>query len=81
MLDLAEVAERLNCCQKTVRTKIATGELAAYKLSKRMWRVSEDDLEGYLRIFRSTERSTPRSTHASKTLRHFPPISKAGKSA
>jgi excisionase family DNA binding protein len=79
-LSIRECARRLGVCTKTIRSKIAMGELRAAQLSKRMWRISEEELERYLRwrttgetlnIVKNNEvkRSTPRSTDDGKMLR------------
>lgn len=42
-------AERLGCSPRTVRRMIAAGELAGYRLGKRMLRVNLDEVEALLR--------------------------------
>lgn len=41
-------AERLGCSARTVRRMIAAGELAGYRLGKRMLRVNLDEIENIL---------------------------------
>ncbi|KRE76625.1 helix-turn-helix domain-containing protein [Arthrobacter sp. Soil761] len=50
LLTLAQVREILNVGMPTVYALVSSGELRALQLSggRRMWRVSEDDLEAYL---------------------------------
>ena len=48
MLSIAAVAERIDQSTKTVRRRIESGELIAYKLG-RQWRIAEEDLEQFLR--------------------------------
>ena len=79
LLTLKEVAERLNCCERTVKTRIQNRELVGLKLSKRMWRVDPEELERYIRWNKTNV--VERNTDASKTLRSFPNLSKSGKSA
>ena len=43
MLSVADVAERLQLCAKTIRRAIATGELHVHQIGRR-YRVAEDDL-------------------------------------
>ncbi len=48
LLTIAEVAEHLRVDPKTVRRRIAGGELAAYRVG-RQWRITEDQLTQFLR--------------------------------
>jgi excisionase family DNA binding protein len=75
LLDLKQAAARLGVCTKTLRGKIASGELRGIQLSKRMWRIDEADLQRYV-DWRST---TVRSNEDSKSLRSFPKLSKSEK--
>ena len=43
MLSVADVAERLQLCARTIRRAIATGELHVHQIGRR-YRVAEDDL-------------------------------------
>ena len=43
-LTVQQVATRLNVSESTVRRNIASGELAAVRVGKAAWRVSEEDL-------------------------------------
>jgi excisionase family DNA binding protein len=43
MLSVADVAERLRLCARTIRRAIATGELHEHQIG-RQYRVAEDDL-------------------------------------
>lgn len=48
-MTLEQVAERLGGCSvKTVRRRIASGELRASHPGRGLWDVSEDDLQAYL---------------------------------
>jgi len=49
MLTVREIAERLNCSQKTVRREIATGALSSVRIgpAKRLVRVTELALRAY----------------------------------
>jgi excisionase family DNA binding protein len=44
MLTVEEVAERMRVNEKTVRNWIASGELPAFPIGKRGYRISESDL-------------------------------------
>lgn len=46
-LTVAEVAEYLKVNQKTIRTKIKSGEITAYKIGDG-WRITQDDLNSYI---------------------------------
>jgi excisionase family DNA binding protein len=43
MLSVADVAERLQLCTRTIRRAIETGELHVHQIGRR-YRVAEDDL-------------------------------------
>ncbi|MCL4713353.1 MAG: helix-turn-helix domain-containing protein [Hyphomonadaceae bacterium] len=47
LLTIEQVADRLAVDPKTVRKRVATRELAAFRIG-RQWRISPDDLELYL---------------------------------
>jgi excisionase family DNA binding protein len=48
MLTVEEVAERMRVNEKTVRNWIATGELLAFPIGKRGYRISEIDLHNFV---------------------------------
>lgn len=68
LLTLAQVANQMGCCEKTVRSWIAKRLLPAQQFGRRMWRVREDDLERYIRE-NTTERIGQRITNGSETVR------------
>lgn len=47
MLSVAEVAEALNICERTVKRRISEGKLVAYKPGLK-WRIKQSDLDAYL---------------------------------
>jgi excisionase family DNA binding protein len=47
-VDLQAVAERLGCSVKTIRRRIAAGELRASRIARGRWVITEDDLQAYL---------------------------------
>lgn len=47
ILTVAQTAEYLKVCEKTVRRLISRKELAASKVGK-SWRIQKDDIEKYL---------------------------------
>jgi excisionase family DNA binding protein len=47
-MTLAEVAERLRCSTKTVRRRIASGELRAARIARGVWVIREEDLAAFL---------------------------------
>lgn len=47
MLTTAEVAERLNLSEKTIRNLIDSGELKAFKFG-RVYRISEEQLNNFI---------------------------------
>ena len=47
-LTVAQVARRLACSESTVRWNIHSGELAAVRVGKAAWRISEADLNRFL---------------------------------
>ena len=49
LLSLDEVAERLRVSIRTVRTRVALGQIAIIRPSPRRVLVSEDDLRDYIR--------------------------------
>ena len=48
MLSIGQVARRLSVGETTVRRDIASGDLAAVRVGRRAWRVSEADLERFI---------------------------------
>jgi excisionase family DNA binding protein len=48
MLTIEEVAERMRVNEKTVRNWIASGELPAFPIGKRGYRISETDLRNFV---------------------------------
>ena len=48
MLTVEEVAERMRVNEKTVRNWITSGELAAFPIGKRGYRISEIDLHNFV---------------------------------
>jgi excisionase family DNA binding protein len=48
MLTIEEVAERMRVNEKTVRNWIASGELPAFPIGKRGYRISETDLRKFV---------------------------------
>ena len=48
MLTIEEVAERMRVNEKTVRNWIASGELPAFPIGKRGYRISETDLRDFV---------------------------------
>ncbi len=48
MLTVEEVAERMRVNEKTVRNWIASGELPAFPIGKRGYRISETDLRSFI---------------------------------
>lgn len=49
LLTIPEVADRLACKPQTVRRLIASGKLQCHRLTSRFYRVSETQLETFLR--------------------------------
>jgi excisionase family DNA binding protein len=47
-LTIEEVAERMRVNEKTVRNWIASGELPAFPIGKRGYRISETDLRNFV---------------------------------
>jgi len=47
LLSVADVAERLNVSEKTVRRQIKDGSLPSHRVGRNL-RISEDDLRAYL---------------------------------
>ncbi len=45
LVTIPEAADFLGCHPRTIRRRIASGELPAYRVGSRMIRVSEDDLQ------------------------------------
>ena len=50
MLTVEEVAERMRVNEKTVRNWITSGELSAFPIGKRGYRISETDLHNFVEI-------------------------------
>lgn len=48
LLTVAQAAEYLKVCDKTVRRMIASKELVASKVGSRNWRIRKDDIDAYL---------------------------------
>ena len=48
LLPVAQAAEYLKVCDKTVRRMIASKELVASKVGSRNWRILKDDIDAYL---------------------------------
>lgn len=48
MLTIEEVAERMRVNEKTVRNWITSGELPAFPIGKRGYRISETDLRNFV---------------------------------
>jgi excisionase family DNA binding protein len=48
MLTVEEVAKRMRVNEKTVRSWIASGELLAFPIGKRGYRISETDLHNFV---------------------------------
>ena len=53
-LTLPECAALLRVSRTTLRAAIRAGELFAYRISERWWRVSRADLEAWVRSHRAT---------------------------
>jgi excisionase family DNA binding protein len=53
-VSIQKAAERYDVCQRTVRRKIASGELPAYRFGRSI-RIREDDLEAVLRPIPTAE--------------------------
>ncbi|NMR32361.1 helix-turn-helix domain-containing protein [Crystallibacter degradans] len=71
LLTLAQVKEILNVGMPAVYALVSSGELRALQLSggRRMWRVSEDDLEAYLeRCYQETEERIAAGTIKAEAL-------------
>lgn len=71
LLTLAEVREILNVGLPAVYALVSSGELRALQLSggRRMWRVSEDDLEAYLeRCYQETQERIAAGTIKAEAL-------------
>lgn len=47
-MTLQEAAERLHCSTKTVRRRIAEGQLRASHIARGRWDIREDDLQAFL---------------------------------
>ena len=48
LFTVAQAAEYLKVCDKTVRRMIASKELFASKVGSRSWRIRKDDIDAYL---------------------------------
>lgn len=71
LLTLAQVREILNVGMPAVYALVSSGELRALQLSggRRMWRVSEDDLEAYLeRCYQETQERIAAGTIKAEAL-------------
>ena len=49
LFTVAQAAEYLKVCDKTVRRMIASKELVASKVGRRNWRIRKDDIDAYLK--------------------------------
>lgn len=70
LLTLAQVKEILNVGMPAVYALVSSGELRALQLSggRRLWRVSEDDLEAYLeRCYQETQERIAAGTIKAET--------------
>ena len=47
-LTVEQAAEQLNASARFVRDKLHTGELPGYKLSPKLWRISQEDLDRFI---------------------------------
>lgn len=54
LMTIADAAERLGVSTKTIRKRIATGELPAYRIGPRAIRVDQDDVDRLLRRIPTT---------------------------
>jgi excisionase family DNA binding protein len=71
LLTLAQVREILNVGMPAVYALVSSGELRALQLGggRRMWRVSEDDLEAYLeRCYQETQERIAAGTIKAEAL-------------
>jgi excisionase family DNA binding protein len=70
LLTLAQVKEILNVGMPTLYALLASGELRGLQLGgRRMWRVSEDDLEAYLeRCYQETQERIAAGTIKAEAL-------------
>ena len=48
LFTVAQAAEYLKVCDKTVRRMIASKELVASNVGSRSWRIRKDDIDAYL---------------------------------
>lgn len=48
-LTIADIAELLQVSERSVRRWLDAGDLAGHKVGQRQWRISDKDLEEYLR--------------------------------
>lgn len=53
-LTLPDAARRLRVSRDTLRAAIRAGDLPAYRISGRWWRVSRDELDRWVRSHRAT---------------------------
>ena len=49
LLTVAQAAQYLQVCEKTIRRLISTKRLVASKVGDRAWRIRKDDIDVYLR--------------------------------
>ncbi|MBR0156888.1 MAG: helix-turn-helix domain-containing protein [Clostridia bacterium] len=49
LFTVAQVAQYLKVCEKTVRRLISNNKLVASKVGDRAWRIRKDDIDVYLR--------------------------------
>ena len=71
LMTLAQVSEILNVGMPAVYALVSSGELRAFQLTggRRMWRVSEDDLEAYLeRCYQETQERIAAGTIKAEAL-------------
>lgn len=49
LIDLTDAAAALHCSQRTIRRRIASGELTGYRFGKRLIRIDAAELDTLLR--------------------------------
>lgn len=47
-MTLQDAADRLRCSVKTIRRRIASGELRASRYGRGLWEIREEDVDAYL---------------------------------
>lgn len=57
LISIAQAAERLGVCGKTVRRRIADGSLTAYRVGPRLLKIDVADLDDVLRPIPTARRS------------------------